>query len=302
MVEDENPPAYEPVSLNDPEVASLPEEPAVAPGTKRPGDDRDAPKPVSSSFRGLSRAVRANVGWRAFLKGFWCWIAMNMISGTAMSIFASAHPFLAPLGHLVATLAIIQLDTAWVHIVITPHSGRHFWRRLPSLKRAFSATWRPIVLYWFAAQAALGVTELTAWALGMNIFGADKGEGVVLNDLPWKATVVGLVALFASLALTVPAQVILVRVQASLLPPDEHTIIPFDRSFGGKVEPAVVSGKGYATISDVWSTFSRAAWRRLVVLYFKVFLVNGVISTAIATLIFAQFAIFGIASAAKSHN
>lgn len=48
-------------------------------------------------------------------------------------------------------------------------------------------------------------------------------------------------------------------------------MMPFDRSFQGRVQPAVVDGKGYATITDAWTTYSRAAWRRLLVLSAKNF-------------------------------
>ena len=58
--------------------------------------------------------------------------------------------------------------------------------------------------------------------------------------------------------------------QASLLPPDEDTIIPFDRTYGGTLEPAVV-GRGYVSVGDALRTFPRASWVRVYVLHAKIF-------------------------------
>lgn len=86
--------------------------------------------------------------------------------------------------------------------------------------------------------------------------------------------------------LIIPAKVILVRIQASLLPVEDNPIVPFDRSFQGKVEPTVVDGRGYATISDAWSTLSMAGWRRIIILNLKiVFVTLAVIVMATAVII-----------------
>jgi len=288
MVEDENPPPYEPVSLDDPENISLPEEPSVAPRNKT--SDSGGDKPIGASFRGLNRLLRSNCGFRSYLKGLGCLAFLNMVNVMLYNTFASAlHPFAAPLGTLIASLALVQVSTAWVHIVITPHSGWFFWRRLPSFKRAFDATWKPTVLSWLATEVASLIMWLTGLSLGMNIFDLYKGQGLIVDGIEWKGPVLFIVALIITMVITVPAYVILVRVQASLLPVDRNTIIPFDRTFGGKVEPAVVSGLGYATISDAWSTFSAGAWRRLYTLYAKILLVNVAIASAFAGIIYAEF-------------
>ena len=295
MVEDENPPPYEPVSLDDPEAVSvsLPEEPRVSPRNKASDSGRD--KPIGPSLRGLNRHLRSDCGFRAYLKGLACFFFMNTVNVLLLTTFAGAlHPFLAPLGTLVASLALVQVSTAWVHIVITPLSGWFFWRRLPSFKRAFDATWKPVVLFWLATEVATLIIQLTGACLDMNVFDVYKGKPVDVDGIEWKGPVLFVVALVLTMVITVPAHVILVRVQASLLPMDRNTIIPFDRTFGGKVEPAIVGGLGYATISDAWSTLSVGAWRRLYTLYAKVLLVNVAICFAFAGIIYAEFALFGI--------
>ena len=57
----------------------------------------------------------------------------------------------------------------------------------------------------------------------------------------------------------VPAHVVLARIQASLLSPDEDTIIPFDKTFDGTVTEPAVAGKGYVNMRNALQTFPRAS-------------------------------------------
>lgn len=90
------------------------------------------------------------------------------------------------------------------------------------------------------------------------------------GHLVWQSLVIILVTIASAVLLVIPAEVILVRVQASLLPADADTIVPFDRSFGGKVEPEVVTGRGYVDFQTAWVTFERASWVRLYKLLAKI--------------------------------
>lgn len=84
------------------------------------------------------------------------------------------------------------------------------------------------------------------------------------------ATVV-LVGFLTTVLVAVPATVTLKRVQASLLAEEEETVVPFDRTFGGRVLPEVVSGGPSAVgILDAWRTFDWSARFRLVKLYTKI--------------------------------
>jgi hypothetical protein len=269
MVEDENPPAYEPVALDD-EFAG---EESTRQNPPKPiaGDS----KAVSSSIRGMHRMLRANGGFRALFRGFFCLLAQKMMTGVLQGIFmASLGSMAAPVATLLAALTLVQFSTAWVHIVLTKRSMLHFWQRLPPFKRTFNATWKPVVLYWAVSELAEWMPLLLAGLIGLEIpnieleqptrVPAPDGSNIT------KLLVVLIVGVMSSIFMVIPARVILHRIQASLLPVDADTIIPFDRTFEGRVESVIVSGKGYATIQDAWATFSKAAWRRLVVLYVKI--------------------------------
>ncbi|KND92921.1 hypothetical protein TOPH_02225 [Tolypocladium ophioglossoides CBS 100239] len=273
MVEDENPPAYEPVSLND-DAASLADEPVRS--SRKPTDGRA--RTVTSSMRAINRLLLANGGLRANFRGFFCALAQAFMTSVLMGFFTAAFGGLfTPVATLLAALALVQLSTAWVHIVISEPSKRHFWRRLPPFKRTFDATWKPVMLYWFAAEVTRWVPFVLAAILRLELPDFQLGDRTDVHQLDGaffgKSAIIVFVSLVCSIFLIIPANIILVRVQASLLPIDEDTIIRFDRSFEGKVEPAVVGGRGYVTMTDAWATFSRAAWRRLLTLYVKIFFV-----------------------------
>jgi len=94
-----------------------------------------------------------------------------------------------------------------------------------------------------------------------------------------KGVSIGALALVLGFLLVVPADVSLTRVQASLLADSEETIVPFDRSFNGKVIPEIVGGTGAIGMLDAWKSFDWAARVRLVKAYLKVFLMQLAIAS-----------------------
>jgi hypothetical protein len=274
IVEDEKPPAYEPVALDD-DFTENPGQQTQNIAKPTAGDN----KAVSSSIRAMSRLLRANGGFWAHFRGLFCSLAQEVLTFCLVGIFIAAFGGLfTPIATLLASLTLVQLSTAWVHIILTKRSELHFWSRLPPFKRTFDATWKPVMLYWAATEVARWLPTLLADLIGLAMPDVRLSQPTRVHDFDasytGKAIVVFVVAITSAVFIVIPARVVLHRVQASLLSLDEETIIPFDRTFDGRVDPVIVTGKGYATISDAWATFSRAAWRRLVVLYVKIAMVT----------------------------
>ncbi|PFH62359.1 hypothetical protein XA68_13953 [Ophiocordyceps unilateralis] len=274
MIEDDEPPSYRPVSLDSSSEDDFPLRlrPKPVSGPSRPAS--------TSSLRDINRLLMANGGVMANFRGFSCALAQAFATSLLMAVFAAALGGLfAPVATLLASLALVQLSAGWVHIVISRPSPLPFWQRLPPFKRTFEATWRPVTIVWFACEvsrwlplALISITGLTLPEL--QIAGHRQADVHQLNGVfVIKAIALLLVTLVFSVFLVIPANVVLVRVQASLLPAHEDTTVSFDRSFHGRVEPAVVGGRGYVSMSDAWATFTKAAWRRLLTLYVKVFFV-----------------------------
>lgn len=262
IIENTDPPAYEPLALND----------DAADGNTPPRTD--AGKPISSSLRALNRLLYSVGGWRSSFRGLGAYLAYAFAVSLVGGVF-SAIPVLGWVpfvGTLLASLALVQLSTAWVHIAISPPNAAPFWRRLPPFRKTFEATWLPTLAAWAAGTVAGAAPLLVASLVHLPLYDPQNP-----NDLPeydghaaWKILVVLLVTLVVWAALIVPAEVLLVRVQASLLPPDEDSIIPFDRTYDGTLEPAVV-GRGYVSARDALRTFPRASWVRIYILHAKIF-------------------------------
>lgn len=260
IVEDPNPPAYEPVSLSDdvdnPNAAA------------RLGEQRL----VTSNIRSINRLLYSVGGWRANFRGLACSLAIGVSKSFVGGLFEALPLIPSFVGTLIATLALVQLYTAWVHIVISPPNPLPFWKRLPPFRKTFEATSIPVAIFWLATLIATSIPYLVATAINLPLWDFRQHNDAPAYDssLAWKTPLVSIIYLVLILALVIPAHVVLVRVQASLLPPDEDAILPFDRSFGGTIEPAVVDGKGYATWTNALKTFPRSSWVRLYSLLGKV--------------------------------
>ncbi|KAI8630440.1 ubiquitin carrier protein [Xylariaceae sp. FL1651] len=270
IVEDPSPPAYDPVSLNE-DGQSLAEDTFPTADTAA----RSEAPAVTSSLRSTHRAVYAISGWRSLFRGYACFLFLNFSTSFVAGIFkAVGIPSLIVAPLVAAVLA--QPFAAWTHIVISAPSTKYFWQRLPPFKRAFKATALPLVIYMLAAELATFLPGGLAYLLHMNMWSHKEPNNLPQPDKDdaWKGVLVLLTALTVQIFLVIPTQVILIRVQASFLPEEDDTIVPFDRSFGGKVEPAIVGGNGYIDMVGAWKSFSRASWIRLVKLYVKIFLVG----------------------------
>ncbi|KXH66327.1 ubiquitin carrier protein [Colletotrichum salicis] len=300
IVEDENPPAYDPVNLAEDEGAIPSAGPEVRPDGPIPQTKVTGGRPttVTSSIRSINRLLTTYGGWRANFRGIGVYLVQALATNFLFGIFSSFLPnILASLATLLSALALVQLSAVWVHIVITPSSSDYFWKRLPPFKRTFDATAKPVAAYWLAEQVATWVPIAVGWALGLDLpnFQFGKPNSVVSQPQSsdaWKSIVITLISIAFQIIIVIPAHVVLVRVQASLIPEEANTIIPFDRSFEGKVEPRVVGGKGYATMDDAWSGFSRNAWKRLVILYVKIFAVSFATFALMAAVVIPEIIVF----------
>ncbi|KAI0100969.1 ubiquitin carrier protein [Nemania sp. FL0031] len=284
IVEDPSPPAYDQISLGEDGRAMSKDTPPNANAAKTPA--------ITSSLRSTHRAVYAISGWPSLFRGYAAYLFFSTVMGLFAGVFGAVGvPALiaAPL----AALAVAQPYAAWTHIIISAPSSKFFWQRLPPFKRAFKATALPLLLFIFATELSALLPAGLAVLLNFNAWGNKRPNNLPQyhKDDAWKGVVVLLATLAAQVFLVIPAQVVLTRVQASFLPEEDDTIVPFDRSFGGKVVPAIVGGKGYIGMVDAWKSFSRASWIRLVKLYVKIFLVTIALCFAWVLVLIPEFVV-----------
>lgn len=288
-VEDENaPPAYQPLSLDDPAPgANADVEASAAPNN---GTKSESEFPVTSSLRRTYAFLKSTGGWRASFRGFFCYIVYVFAGSFVSEIFSGIlGKSLKPLGFLLSQLALVQLNTAWIHIVLTPSSPLRWWKRLPPFGTTFRAVASPTLLHTAATLISIFVPALIGFLAGIpypispfSPATPTDGKGAAL------CVVLVLLTFILQLVLVLPTLVILVRIQASLLPPEQDTIIPFDRSFGGRIEPAVIGGKPFASVRDAWATLSRATIKRVAILFVKIFGVNIAFWLAVAAFVVPQ--------------
>ncbi|KAK4041180.1 hypothetical protein C8A01DRAFT_45621 [Parachaetomium inaequale] len=275
-------PAYEALPLNDDGTPKADNERVH---TAQPG------KPITSSIRATNRLIRSvGHGWLANFRGLGYYILTSIIVGITTGLFA-LPPFI-PLrvALLPALILCAPLITTWTHLVITGPSNKSFFARIPPLKKTYLATWFPTLLLWAAMLTATIVPTLLARAIGLRA----TNPGEIRTDPPRRADagkalgVLG-VSIALQALLLIPAITAITRVMASLLPADEDAIVPFDRSFGGRVEPEVVTGKGFATFGAALKSIPRASWARIYLLRVKVFAVAVAAYLAMGAIVVAQF-------------
>ncbi|KAK7927236.1 ubiquitin conjugating [Apiospora marii] len=289
MIEDPAPPAYDPVSLNEDDQSVIDDSAPVADEAARASPQTIQ---ITASFRNIHRTLIGIGGWRSNFRGFACWVALTVSTMFVYGI-VSVLPILShfkSIAALISAVALVQLYAAWLHIVISAPSDKHFWQRLPDFKQTFRACALPTAVYFVTLEIQQGFPKFLARVMGMSVWNPKRPGEVPQpqsSDI-WKGLVVMIVMLILTIFLTIPAHVMLTRVQASLLPEHDETIVPFDRSFQGTLEPAIVGGRGFVSMKDAWNTFSRASWVRLVKLYLKIFGVSLALNLAFSLIVVPQ--------------
>jgi hypothetical protein len=260
-------------------------------------------KPITGSLRAINRLICSLGNWRSNFRGLGYGFVVALLGG-ATTLFFSLPPFIPNfIAQLLALLLIAPLFTTWTHFVITPPTaGAPFFKRIPPVRKVYLATWFPTFLFWAAMHASVVLPTLLSRFIGLQEVlnpSVQPGEGpgstkpMTGSDIAKVVCVLG-VHLGLTVLLVTPAHVALTRVQASLLPADQDTLVPFDRSFGGRVEPEVVSGKGFATFGAALKTVSSRSWLRIYLLDVKVFLVSMAAYIAMGAIVAVQVVLLGV--------
>jgi len=233
-------------------------------------------KLITSSLFKAEKHLVAQAGSMARFRGLSMALATNIMGWNLAKVFTYVLPnslFLSlPLSIILSRVALANFSLGWTHIVISEPSSKYWFRRIPSFS-SWKKVARPTFILAAAEQVALflPIYLVKVWGLDNHTGGSMPKDG---GDFTKKVMIVGLMSLAATFLVVIPAKVTLTRVQASLLPEDQETIVPFDRSFGGKVVPEVVGGSGMIGLLDAWKTFGFHSRIRLIKLYVKIFVIQ----------------------------
>jgi len=166
---------------------------------------------------------------------------------------------LAILPQILLPLALVQLYTLWTHIVLTYPSTKSLWYRIPPFKATLRAT-GPALAVFLAAKALLRFALVSVyWNHHL------RRRGILYP--PFVGALI-LAAVCVEVIALVPAHMVLTRVQASLLPADERTIVPVSEALRGGGNGGESEAVG---MKEAWNTFEWGAWWKLGVLYAQVF-------------------------------
>ncbi|KAF2690079.1 hypothetical protein K458DRAFT_328219 [Lentithecium fluviatile CBS 122367] len=236
-------------------------------------------KPLTSSIRGTIKHLVSQGGRLARFRGFrekalWAF-AMNVVANIANTFLPTFIPFRMVIVMAVAGAVTANLHAAWTHKIVSMPSATRFWQRIPA-RSQWKVLAFPAAVYAAMPYVSLYVAQGSIQLLRLNRL---KPEDVrEYNGAEWTSLIARFIAVIViafscTLFLCLPAIVTMVRVEASILPEEEDTIVPFDRTFDGKVVSKVVGGTGSIGFLDAWKSFTWEARRRLLKLYVKVFFI-----------------------------
>lgn len=231
---------------------------------------------ITTSIRRTITFLRARYGKLSPFRGlalFFCLMIARFCIIQLFGIPAFMNNFLGfAVASVIADMLLARWTMTWIHIVISEPSPLRWWRRAPALD-----TWTRIAPAMLVYSVATQISKILPVVVGMS-FGVFKRmrhpefepHRREVNAALGQTFFVMFLIIALAVLVQLPASVIMIRVAASMLPEDAETVVPFDRSFGGKVTPAIVGGKGKIGMVEAWRSFEWAARARLLKLAAKV--------------------------------
>lgn len=236
-------------------------------------------EPITSSLGSTFSLLRSIGGFDSLFRGFSCFLANGVFGFVLAIVLASFVPLVfAITGPILISLA---LNTTWTHIVISAPSDKYFWQRMPRFGLMLRATALPTLL----SFAATMFTQKAPIVLARTLLAAQPNPGD-----PNHAVLVLVLYFALSVFVAAPIHMNLTRVQASLLPEGEETIVPLDSA----LTLHRAKGREYMSMLEALMTFPRSAWIRVLALYAKIFAITVLTHCAIGALTAAEFFLYSL--------
>ncbi len=253
------------------------------------------PALITSKIRTTMKHLRARAGFLSRFRGLSLWLVYHFVAHQTHQLFMwfAGHELIPSTITAVGTVVLLgRLNLAWTHIVISEPSTKWWGARIPERK-----TWLKIM----PATALFALAEQLTVALPHGLYNAwnldqYSSNPTSIGSISEEQRKIVVMQYFAVIALTlvlavllvVPASVTLTRVQASMLSEEDEAIVPFDRSFGGKVVPEIVGGSGKLALLEAWKSFDWTARIRLMKLYGKIAAIQVVVTMMFVAIVGAE--------------
>lgn len=257
-------------------------------------------KPITSKIRTTIKHITSQAGWTARWRGLCHGIVYGLAISTLTQFFAAIlpnFPGAAIIGNLLVALVAAPVHMVWTHATIAMPGSTWRTRWAPAKLASYKTLAVPTLVYEGVQLLVLymAVCMVTLFGLDVSAGTDDMSSGQKV----WAAVrVVGGLLLLAAAGIFVilPAHTQLVRVEVSMISDEEETIVPFDRTFGGKVVPKVLGGTGAIGFMDAWRSFNREARIRVVKLYLKIFAISVTLMLFFVHVVALELFLFGKSS------
>jgi hypothetical protein len=234
--------------------------------------DASAAKPITASIRDIHSLLWSISGFRSLFRNILCFTIVALVQTVLAAALESLPVVPKLLDGTVAALLTIQLPMLWMHLVISAPSEKSTMSRMPRFITAFRASAIPVFITFLIVFMAQLLPLFLVLSLGAKIRQPIPGLHAITFEPQteaWKIIIYYLLQLVLLAIFYIPVHAALVRINASLLPGDDETIIPVDRTFG--VDEA--HEKGYLTFRQALRSM-KGDWARLYKLWAKVFFIG----------------------------
>ncbi|KAF1833676.1 hypothetical protein BDW02DRAFT_500077 [Decorospora gaudefroyi] len=253
-------------------------------------------KPITSSIRGTIRHLVANAGRFARFRGFKIYLLYSLLAGIVSTFFTGALPMFpgqSVIGAALTGAVLANIHAAWTHKVIGMPTDKTFRQHIPAWSQ-WKTLAGPSAIATIMPYISLYLTCGVAMLLRLHKVEQNPTTCWQWTSLVARCVAVLIFSVVCTLFLCIPAAVTLIRIEASMLPEDQDTIVPFDRTFGGKVVSKMMGGTGVVGFFDAWRSFNWEARRRLIKLFAKAFFIMTAIFVVVFhILLFEILAIMG---------
>ena len=233
-------------------------------------------KPITSSIKSTVAHITAQGGWTMRWRGLGIGIFYCFLQLFVMAVLHGIVPKFAPFNQIlvagISAVLLSPLHCIWVHAIITKPMDMS----LHQYRQEFGGQiqWKALLVPSFVAAVMAETSIQLVTHLSVMTSNYIKGSS------DWRVFAASffvlLIADVCALLFMLPSVIILTRVEASLLPESLETIVPFDRSFGGRI--GVLASSKMTRARAARQGFSWLQYRRVLKVFVKVFAITMAIT------------------------
>ena len=242
-------------------------------------------KPITSKLRTTIQHLRSRAGWSSRFRGLGVAAIYHSLHWLVMNLFISflgSAPIPATIASVGSAVLLCRIKMVWTHIVISEPSSETWAQRLPE-RKIFKKIAGPTAYYALALQLSVYAPVLMAKSFGLDQYVNDPSHFGDISpearlSVMTEALMVFLIGFGAVVSVLIPAKTMLTRVHASMLPEKDEPIVPFDRTFDGRVISEELGGTGNIGMLEAWKTYDRSSRFNLLKLYAKVLAIQTAVT------------------------